>query len=355
MYMNKTIQKFSLVFLFLLLFALMAGCASTPPSSNVTTPSATGTNVPGSGPAFVAGDIVKIPTSTASTAWLIISYDAATDMYERALIYPNADGSWGYRLNSNTARSPRTIMDRDYTKIINKAVSAIPILTPTITATTQTLTPTVTTVTVTSTTVPTGRPTIKNIIPDEGNAGTAIAITELSGTNFQSGATVALVKSGSPNITATNINVQSPTLITCTLSPPSDAVAGSWDVVVTNPDGQYGVYTNLFSIHNTANPTATTTSTGGITITSIDPAFVVASNTYIPITVSGSNFQNGIIARLTKSGSGDIVATTVSRTDTTLMRCFFNIPKTSQGTWNLVLTNTDGTTGTLENAFDVRS
>ncbi len=38
-------------------------------------------------------------------------------MYERALIYPNADGSWGYRLNANTAKSSRTVMDRDYTKI----------------------------------------------------------------------------------------------------------------------------------------------------------------------------------------------------------------------------------------------
>ena len=144
MYMNKTIQKFSLVFLFLLLFALVAGCAGTPPSSNTTTPSTAVTNVPGSGPAFVAGDIVKSPTSTAPTAWLIISYDATTDQYERALIYPNPDGSWGYRMNTNTAKSSRTVMDRDYTKIINKAISSIPILTPTITipATTQTATPT---------------------------------------------------------------------------------------------------------------------------------------------------------------------------------------------------------------------
>ncbi len=78
-------------------------------------------------------------------------------------------------------------------------------------------------------------------------AGNVISITDLTGTNFQSGATVTLVKSDNPNITATNVNVVSSTLITCTLSPPSNARAGSWDVVVTNPSGQYGVYTNLFS------------------------------------------------------------------------------------------------------------
>ncbi|MGA2913069.1 MAG: hypothetical protein ABSE07_06100 [Methanoregula sp.] len=348
--MKETIKKFSLVFLFLFLFSLGAGCASTP-SSNTTT---TNTAVPGSGPAYVAGDIVKIPTSTTQTAWLIIRYDASTDMYERALIYPNADGSWGYRMNSNSVESSRTVIDRDYTKITNKAVLSIPVQTPTIPATTGTVTTTVT-VTATGTTVPTGaRPTIKNIVPDVGTAGTTFSITELTGTNFKSGATVALVKSGNPNITATNVNVQSLTLLTCTLSPPSDAVAGSWDVVVTNPDGQYGVYTNLFSIHNTATVTTTVASTGGIGITSIDPTFV-ASSGYYPITVYGSNFQNGITAKLTKSGNSDIIAGTIARTDTTQMRCFFNIPTLSQGTWSLVLTNTDGTTGTLENAFDVRS
>ena len=352
MYMNKTVKKVSLIFLFLLLFALVAGCASSPASSNTTT---TKTPAPGSGPAFIAGDIVKSPTSTAPTAWLIIRYDASTDMYERTLIYPNADGSWGYRMNSNTVESTRTVVDRDYTKITNKAVSSIPVQTPTIPATPTTVATTVT-VTVTSTTVSsTAKPTIKNIIPDEGTDGTVISITDLTGTNFQSGATVTLMKSDNPNITASDVNVQSSTLISCTLSPPLNATPGSWDVIVTNPDGQYGIYTNLFSIHGSANPTTTTISEGGIGITSIDPTFVASSNVYLPLTVYGSNFQDGITAKLTKSGNSDIIAGTIARADTTQMRCFFNIPTLSQGTWSLVLTNTDGTTGTLENAFDVRS
>jgi hypothetical protein len=91
-------------------------------------------------------------------------------------------------------------------------------------------------------------PTINNIVPDEGVAGIQIIITELTGTNFQSGAAVTLIKSGNPNITASNVNVQSSTLISCTFSPPMYTTPGSWDVVVTNPDGQTGIYTNLFTI-----------------------------------------------------------------------------------------------------------
>ncbi len=240
-------------------------------------------------------------------------------------------------------------------KITNKAPASIPVRTPAVPSTTAAVS-TTTPVTATSTTIsPTAKPSIKNIIPDEGTAGTVISITDLTGTNFQSGATVTLMKSDNLNITASNVNVQSSTLISCTFSPPNNATPGSWDVVVTNPSGQYGIYTNLFSIHGSANPTATVTSSGGIGITSINPTFVAASNTYLPITVYGSNFQDGITARLTRSGEADIIATTISRADTTQMRCFFTIPTLSQGTWSLVLTNTDGTTGSLENVFDVRS
>jgi len=102
-------------------------------------------------------------------------------------------------------------------------------------------------------------PVIRNIIPDTGTAGSVISITDLMGNNFQSGATVTLMKSGNQNITATNVNVQSSSMITCTLSPASDTTPGPWDVVVTNPDGHSGIYTNLFTIYVPIFPTITPT------------------------------------------------------------------------------------------------
>jgi PKD repeat protein len=187
------------------------------------------------------------------------------------------------------------------------------------------------------------KPSIISIFPNDGTAGTLISITELTGTNFQSGASVTLMKSGSPNITAGNVIVRSPTLITCTVLPALDATPGSWDVVVTNPDGQYSVNTNMFIIHSAV--------TG---ITSISPTFIYTSSVYLPITVYGSNFQNVRSAKLTLIGHADIIAQ-ITPISGAQMNCYFTIPVFSQGTWSLVLTNNDGTTSRLENAFTVLS
>jgi len=208
-----------------------------------------------------------------------------------------------------------------------------------------------------TTMIPIASPTIRDIIPGEGTAGSTISITDLDGLNFQSGATVTLVKRGYRNITATNVNVWSSTRITCIFSLPSYVDSGSWDVVVTNPDGQYGISTNLFIIRASATPAETPMPAGGIGITSITPRFAASSNSTVDILVSGSNFQNTIAATLNRSGRADITAyrTYVLDITRTRVRCYFNIPSGSRGTWSLILTNPDGTTGFLKDAFDVRN
>jgi hypothetical protein len=290
---------------------------------------------------------------------LIIGYDSATDMYERTLIYPNADGSWGYRRNSNTEKAARNVMEKIYTeKITNKPPSSIVIRQPTVltTATTISTTPASSTSTTTTTTVsPTGKPTFKKIVPDEGTAGTQIPITALTGTNFQSGATVTLMKLDNPNITATNVNVQSSTLMTCTFSPPSNATAGAWDVVITNPDGQYVNYANIFSLRGSPNPTSTTTPTDSQGITSISPTFTYGND--VALTIIGTNFQQGFTAKMTKSAdtSKIITAREVRWDSATQVTCWFTIPDPRlRGTYNVILTMPDGTTRSLPNGFEVK-
>ena len=229
--MNKKTLLVSGLVVFLISCVLITGCTDNSSTTNTTTPASVVTTSPSGSAKYVSGDIVKIPGSSAATAMLIIRYDAATDTYERALIYPNADGSWGYRRNSNTEKAARVAMEKAYTeKITNKAPASVVIRTPTVPTTTATAgstTQVTSTSTTTTTTVsPTGKPTFKKIDPDFGEAGTTISITSLTGSNFQSGATVTLRKSDNPNITATNVNVQSPTWITCTFNPPTNTTAG---------------------------------------------------------------------------------------------------------------------------------
>lgn len=90
-------------------------------------------------------------------------------------------------------------------------------------------------------------PTVTAITPRTGpNTGTT-NVTSLAGTGFVSGATVKLKRTGQTDIAATGVSVVSPTQITCSLGL-SGKKTGLWDVVVTNPDAQYGILVNGFGI-----------------------------------------------------------------------------------------------------------
>jgi hypothetical protein len=193
------------------------------------------------------------------------------------------------------------------------------------------------------------------MVPDEGTAGTTITIESLTGTNFQNGATVTLMMNDNPNITATNVNVQSPTLLTCTFAPPANTSAGAWDIVITNPNGQFVKYSYEFSIH-AAVDTSTTTQPGSEGITSISPPFTIGNN--VEMMITGDGFQSGNInAKLTKStGSITLItARTVAWHSATQVTAYFTIPKGSKGIWTVVVTNPDGTTRTLTNGFEVKA
>ncbi|MFA4876534.1 MAG: IPT/TIG domain-containing protein [Methanoregula sp.] len=354
-----------LLFLALLVTGVfIAGCSSDTAAPAATAQPAVTTAAATSGALYSAGDIIKNPKSTSNSALLIIGYDAGSDTYERAYIYPNSDGSWGYRMDSKTEKISRSTLEKIYTqKVTKKTVSAVPISTPTpAVLPTEVYTTTITTASATAstTTSSTGLPKIMAVPdPDEGKTGTTVSITELKGLNFVSGATITLVKTGSPSIIATNVNVQSGNLITCTLVIPVNATIGIWDIVVKNPDGQYHQYNNSFTVRQGSTTTTTTTSTtttsaSSPTITNNDPSTAVGAG-YYPITITGSNFRNGLTAKLTLSGKSDITATECSLFNEarTEMRCFFTLPEGSAGLWTLVVSNSDATSATRSDAFRV--
>ena len=354
--MNRTAKIISGLLFLIIACVFITACTGSSGTANTTPQTTLMTTAPSTAAQYTSGDIVRSPKGSPDTAWLVIGYDPATDSYERAFVYRNADGTWGYRLDTRTERANRAVMEKVYTeKITNKPPASILIRQSTVPATTAAVATTQTSSTSMTTTTTALKPQIKSIEPDFGMTGSQVAITDLTGNYFPTGATVMLAKTGSPNITATSVTVQSPVHMSCSFFIPSNATTGPWEVVVTTPDGQTVRYANGFTVRVSTNPVTTTVITGGgVEITSIEPQFAFSQETK-SITITGSNFLDGVSVKLKKSGSTDIAAFTIVRISTTEMRCVFTIPASSMGFWDLVVTNTDGTTGTLVNGFEVKS
>jgi hypothetical protein len=289
-------------------------------------------------------------------------------MYERALIYPNSDGSWGYRMNTNTEKISRVNLEKVYTqKVAHISVSAAPVRTPTSAATVSstyeaTATPTTSAISVTTTTLGL-KPQVRSIDPESATAGNTVSITDLEGYNFQSNATVALARSGDNNIPGTNVKVVSTTQITCTFVIPLTATVGAWDILVTNPDGQFHRYLNGFTVRENMNPTATTTTTttttssGSVTVTSLEPSVIVTGGSALysqHLTITGTGITTAYTAYLRRSGSNDIKGTYLYMPSTTQLTVSVDIPTGSAGTWNVIIVDSNGNTlGTLVNGMNI--
>ncbi|HMD68903.1 MAG TPA: GDSL-type esterase/lipase family protein, partial [Chitinivibrionales bacterium] len=92
-----------------------------------------------------------------------------------------------------------------------------------------------------------GQLVVQSISPSSGINNAPVQITNLSGSNFRSGATVKLMKAGQADINATNVSVISSTQITCTIDI-TNASTGAWDVVVINPDTKSGTLSQGFTV-----------------------------------------------------------------------------------------------------------
>jgi hypothetical protein len=75
------------------------------------------------------------------------------------------------------------------------------------------------------------------------------------------------------------------------------------------------------------------------------------------MTIIGTNFQQGFTAKMTKSTNTniEILARNVRWDSATQVIAWFTIPTPRQrGTYNVVVTNPDGTTRILQNGFEVK-
>jgi hypothetical protein len=89
---------------------------------------------------------------------------------------------------------------------------------------------------------------VSSCAPASGAVNTVVSITALTGAGFQQGAAVRLEKSGVPAIDATKVVVASSTRITASVDL-TGVQTGSYDVVVSNPDGQVARLPGGFTVN----------------------------------------------------------------------------------------------------------
>lgn len=355
-----------LAFLVVVASIFIAGCSDSTTSTEVqASPSVAAVATTVSQTAlYSAGDIVKNPKSTAASGLLILGYDVSTDTYERAYIYPNSDGSWGYRLDSKTEKITRSTIENVYSqKAGTVEVSAIPVGKPTTAAVAPTATKTTavtTTATATATTASAAAPKITDIDPDRGATGTTVSITSLEGKNFVSGANVSLVKSGETTIIASSVSVTSPEEITCTFAIPSTAGTGFWDVVITNPDKQTYTWKTGFSVTQ-GTTTTTTTSTGSsttivVTVISASPMTITSGGAkwYGEMRIIGTNLSSVKYLKLVNS-LNTFTGVNYYPVSSQEAQTPFDIPSGSQGTYTLTATDANGVVlGTLKDPIIIQ-
>ncbi|MGP8176261.1 MAG: beta strand repeat-containing protein [Terracidiphilus sp.] len=142
-------------------------------------------------------------------------------------------------------------------------------------------------------------PTLTSVSPSIGVQGTTVPVT-LTGTNFQTGASLLFNKSG---ITVSNMTVVSATQITATFTIAGTAAVGAVSFVVATSGGASGAQT--FTV-NPAPPT----------LTSVSPS-LGTQGASVPVTLTGTNFVSGATVSTTNTGITVSSVTVVSATQIT--------------------------------------
>lgn len=170
-------------------------------------------------------------------------------------------------------------------------------------------------------------PTVSGVSPATGPT-TGLTPVTITGTNFQSGATVtfgALAATDVTVVSATSITARTP------LGPAGDQLAVN--VVVTNPDAATGTANNGFTY--TVPP---------LTVVNVTPNLAVP-NAPITITIFGAGFTSALASSVTVAG---VAATNVQVIDPVTIHA--TLPSHPAGTGDVVVT-IGSTSATLKNGF----
>ena len=189
----------------------------------------------------------------------------------------------------------------------------------------------------------TAAPSITALSPSTGDQGATNESITVTGTGFQSGAAVTFPNNTGITVVSTTFN--SSTSLTVKVNISGSATTGATNVVVTNPDAGTSTDANAFTVN------------GPPTVTSLNPSTGDRGATNESITVTGTNFVNGSQLASTIAHSGDSGVTVNSTTYVSSTSLTLSVSISGSATvasnYSFNLTNGDGSTATLANAFTV--
>lgn len=168
---------------------------------------------------------------------------------------------------------------------------------------------------------------ISAVNPNSG-ADSGDYLATISGSNFQSGATVVFGSAASQSVTVVSSSELQAKV-------PSGS-PGMVDVAVSNPDGQKAVLHNAFAYHGPAP-----------TISNLSPTSGPTTGGTV-ITVNGSHFSSGASVLF-----GSLPATSVTVANANQLQA--TTPAHSSGSVDVTVTNSDGQSGTLASGFQYNS
>ena len=264
--------------------------------------------------------------------YVIVSYDRVSDQYTRQLIYKNSDGSWGHFVTNKTVkRSDRSLVEKVYPFKVTQVKTqynchCYPDNPPN----------------GDNNTPPVVHPYITAISPTRGGTDATVSVT-ITGSNFQNGATVKLMRAGNPIIQAIGVTVTSSTTINGILKF-SGAEKGIYNVIVANPDGQSDTLVGGFIVGEPAPTIASVTPDKGI------------YNETVNLIVTGQYFANPAKVSLSR-GTEKLTPSNIQWKDATKITCDLTIPSgTTTGEWNVTVTNiADSLSGTWNHPFKVNA
>jgi PKD repeat protein len=188
-------------------------------------------------------------------------------------------------------------------------------------------------------------PVLSTLTPATMYSGVTTSFT-LAGNRFKEGAMVVFENATYGSLTPDNVGITT-RKITGSLTIPEGAATGAWSVTVTNPDGGTvtlpGALTVLLQSGDNGD---------GPVVVSVKPATGSAGKT-VGLIITGEDFTKGSTVALTDH-AGDIKASKVLTLNPTKMFVIVKIPTNAvSGTYNVVVTDNAGRSGTFPGAFTV--